>query len=609
MNLDLNSQDLSAWLADAALQSTVILAIVGGFVMLRPSMSAARRHFLLATALMTVPALMLCGGFAPMWRPFGEAVPVSRVTLHDEPTVRTTIYPDGRQIEDPFSSAAPAPIIAKPSALRSNIWPLIWLGGIGFGLLVLLKAAHDLCRLRRASTAESDARLLHIFHETQRGLNVTLPDSTMRRSARCVVPMTWGWRRNTVMLPGNADGWSDARIQLVLRHELAHIARGDVLVTFLTTLSALLVWFHPLAWLMWRACNQAREQACDDLALQHTESSRENFADELLAAVTDLGGFQRCILPLALAMAASPRARAMKSRLASILDEARDRTPWKESQRMTWVLATVAAAFALSGLTACRTFEVATGHSNSSQIWITTKVLEITTKGSATTLADLGLSHGDGAGLQMVGIHDEKTTADLVNKLSRQKGVDLMSAPSVTTRSKHMARVEIVREFIFPSEFEPPKLRGNPSNLTEIKGGVIKLPPGGSIACSPTTPTAFEMKKVGIQMQVVPEIMGDGSIDLQIEPQITEFEGFKNWGEPITAKIADAHGKIEEFVLTENKIQQPIFNTRKISTNVSLPDGHTVIFGGLMRTDVDDKSNEKSHRHVFFIVRAKVLKP
>lgn len=601
---ELVSQDLPGWLADVALQATLILAAAGGFVMLRPRMAAARRHTLCIAALLTIPVLILCSGLAPVWRPFGELPSSARVTWPAEVAVRKTFYPDGSQKET-AASATPAPqIIDGRSVSPWVLLSCLWLAGIGAGALALVRAALRLRRLSRTTVAESDPRLLQIFQETQRRLKVALPDSALRRSAACVVPMTWGWRQGTVLLPAEASEWSDARLRLVLRHELAHIARGDVLMSFLTTVSALLLWFHPLVWLLWRAGNQAREQACDDIALQHEEASREDFAAELLSAVSELRGFHRCTLPLALAMAASSQARAMRNRLASILDEARARSPWPRSQGVLLMLSAIVAAFALSGLTACRT-----SNPGRAQIQISSKVFEITTKNDSTLLSDAGLPATDGTGIQMMGIHDDKVVAELIRKLSSKKGVDLLSAPSVTTRDKQTAKVEIVREFLYPTEFDPPK-------LPDFKDGKpIQLAPGQSIAVTPTTPTAFEMKPVGVRMEFTPEIVGDGTIDLQISPEITEFEGFKDYGSPIKATTMGADGKLQETTLTENKIQQPIFHTRKLATSVTLRDGTSVIFGGLMRTDVQQvQDNGKSRedrleRRVFFIVQAKIVRP
>jgi type II secretory pathway component GspD/PulD (secretin) len=45
-------------------------------------------------------------------------------------------------------------------------------------------------------------------------------------------------------------------------------------------------------------------------------------------------------------------------------------------------------------------------------------------------------------------------------------------------------------------------------------------------------------------------------------------------------------------LLTQNTINQPVFSTRKVTTSVSVYDGHTVVLGGLMREDVQ-KTEDK----------------
>ncbi len=590
-----------AWLADVTIQATLIFTIAGCIIWLLPRISAARRHFILAAALMAVPALMLCGGLAPIWQPFEVMAPKVKVMLPkaSEPT--------SSQPMDPFIDL---PLIetnspSEQQAANPNALVYVWLAGICLGLLALMKASIELWLLRQNSSPEADVRLLAHFREAQTALGLALPTSILCRSPSCNVPMTWGWRHRTLLLPQGATEWTDSRLQLVFRHELAHIARGDVWVSFLTTLSLLLLWFHPIAWVLWSASNAAREQACDDLALERHAASREDFANELLGTVTDLGRVRGNVLPLVLAMAASPGARAMKSRLASILDETQSRQPWSPFLRVAWLLGMTLMAFMLSGLTACRTIRHTNVPSkNEPQIAIFSKVIEITTHGSSNLLADAGLVTGDGAGLQMIGSFDEKALQELIRKIANKKGVALMSAPTLTTRNNQRATAQIVREFIYPVEFDPPKF---PDYYKA--GKPIILEPGQSIAVSATTPTAFEMRPVGVEMEFLPEITHSGTIDLLIAPKITEFEGFKNYGEPIVANTVGSDGKMKQTILTENKIQQPIFRTTKVSTSVNLVDGSAVVLGGLMRTDVEDKTGEKTERRVFFIIQVKILRP
>jgi len=78
----------------------------------------------------------------------------------------------------------------------------------------------------------------------------------------------------------------------------------------------------------------------------------------------------------------------------------------------------------------------------------------------------------------------------------------------------------------------------------------------------------------------------DYVIELRIAPQIVEFEGFINYGSPITSPTSDIFGNPVSITITENRIEMPVFSTRRVSTGITIYDGHTVAIGGLMREDV-----------------------
>ena len=181
-----------------------------------------------------------------------------------------------------------------------------------------------------------------------------------------------------------------------------------------------------------------------------------------------------------------------------------------------------------------------------------------------------------------------------ISALNQKKGVDLLSAPRVTTKSGQRAVIEIVREFRYPTQFEPPQIpqnfRGGDSSASfnPITGGITNgSSSSGTFPVTPTTPTAFETRNTGVTLEVEPVVGPDGvTIDLNLVPQVVEFEGFINYGSPIQTSSTNILGITTTTVLTPNVINQQIFSTRKVTTSVSVWDGQTVVLGGLMREDV-----------------------
>lgn len=187
--------------------------------------------------------------------------------------------------------------------------------------------------------------------------------------------------------------------------------------------------------------------------------------------------------------------------------------------------------------------------------------------------------------LGLTGLFSDGQVQMIMRGLAQKKGVDLMTAPSVTARSGDKASIEVIREFIYPTEYEPPELpqQNNNNNLLGGGGG------GGGGIATPATPTAFETKNTGVTLEIEPRI-GDNDfvIDIRFLPQIVEFEGFINYGSPILSPSTDIFGNPVNAVITENRIEMPVFSKRSVDTSLTIYDGFTVAVGGLMREDVQN---------------------
>ena len=166
--------------------------------------------------------------------------------------------------------------------------------------------------------------------------------------------------------------------------------------------------------------------------------------------------------------------------------------------------------------------------------------------------------------LSLAGIFTNPQFQVVLRALNQKKGIDVLSAPSVTTKSGATAKIEVVREFRYPSQYEPPE-------IPQTTGS-------GTQPITPATPTSFEMKPIGVTLEVEPTVGADNyTIDLRLEPEVSEFEGFINYGSPIFN---------QGVLVTENVINYPVFSERKVATSVSIYDGQTVVLGGLMREDI-----------------------
>jgi general secretion pathway protein D len=188
----------------------------------------------------------------------------------------------------------------------------------------------------------------------------------------------------------------------------------------------------------------------------------------------------------------------------------------------------------------------------------------------------------------LAGVFTDPQFQVVVRALNQKKGVDLLSAPKVTTKSGQRAIIEVVRELRYPTTFTPPQVPSISSSTgTTVVGGPTTVP----VVVTPTTPQNFETRNTGVTLEVEPVVGGDATtIDLNLVPQVVEFEGFINYGSPINAvgvnTIGGAISTSVPVVLTENVINQPVFSTRKVTTSVNVWDGQTVVIGGLMREDV-----------------------
>ncbi|MCH7225167.1 Amuc_1098 family type IV pilus outer membrane protein [Haloferula sp. A504] len=179
--------------------------------------------------------------------------------------------------------------------------------------------------------------------------------------------------------------------------------------------------------------------------------------------------------------------------------------------------------------------------------------------------------------LSFTGLFTDGQVQMIVRGLDQKKGSDVVAVPSVTTRSGQQSSIEIIREFIYPTEYEPPEL---PNSVGTNSEGIFPV--------TPATPTAFDMRKVGVILEVLPTASKDKRfVDINLKPNLTDFDGFINYGSPIRSGGAIAggagfFGQVEPQVVTNNEILMPVFSKMATETALTVADGTTMVIGGLL---------------------------
>lgn len=180
---------------------------------------------------------------------------------------------------------------------------------------------------------------------------------------------------------------------------------------------------------------------------------------------------------------------------------------------------------------------------------------------------------GTGGSLATIsGSIGEFDVSAVVRALSQRTGSDLLSAPKVTVLSGNRATMTVAQELRYPQSY------GETESDVGSTGGDSG---SAGVTITPGTPEDFASRNVGVELAVTPTVEEDDyTISLELNPRVTEFEGFVEYGGSSVAISNDT------TVTLPSGFYQPIFSTREINTRVTVWDGATLVMGGLTREEV-----------------------
>jgi TonB family protein len=328
---------------ESALKLSVVatVALLGAWLLRKRA--AATRHALLGVAVVVGLAMPLLQRVAPTWgAPVGWSWIGTRLANvpAPEPSTAGDAAPSGAE-SSAGSATAAAPAVERLDPLR--LVSVIWLGGVA---LVLLPLAFGIVRLLRLTGDAEPVRDTFWIEQAvalARRAGLRRP-VTVRRTNDHRLLFAWGLFRPAIVVPHASRDWSEARVRIVLSHEIAHLARHDWALQMLAELVRAVYWFNPIVWLLARRLRAESEYACDDAVLTSGVGNAD-YAAELLAIATELMDRQGRWLP-APAMA---RRSHLEGRVAAMLNPNLDRRPLSRSRRAVALVVASAIALAVSG--------------------------------------------------------------------------------------------------------------------------------------------------------------------------------------------------------------------------------------------------------------------
>jgi beta-lactamase regulating signal transducer with metallopeptidase domain len=168
-------------------------------------------------------------------------------------------------------ATAPASPAAPGRPLQSDrlIWLVeLWFAGVALFSLRATGGILLIERLKRRGVRPVSSELLKICQMLQRRLGI---DRAVRfcETRLVAAPAVIGLFRPVVLLPVTAlTGLSEAQLEAIIAHELAHIRRLDSFVNLFQVGAESLLFYHPAVWWVSRRIRAERENCCDDEAIR-----------------------------------------------------------------------------------------------------------------------------------------------------------------------------------------------------------------------------------------------------------------------------------------------------------------------------------------------------
>ncbi len=243
---------------------------------------------------------------------------------------------------------------------------------------------------------------------------------------------------------------------------------------------------------------------------------------------------------------------------------------------------------------------VSAGLRSGGQVFQTDSIEKLIAAGSSTNFANTGASAQRApAILAARGIWSVADVTVIMHGLNQKKGTDILGNPQLIVKpGAEQTIFSDMKVMFYPESYDQPQISqtqmpvalNNAGGANGNRVGRVNVP-----MVTPAFPNSFvkyggdnENPGDGIGTALV---VHDAELDeeknivrLSLTTYQNEFDGFVNYGTPVTPAVLDENGDVGQVIMTENKILKPIFTSKMANTSISITPGNVLVLGGVRKS-------------------------
>ncbi len=263
----------------------------------------------------------------------GSTIPALPKTNQTTPT---TVSRPQEISSRPIETPSPPLSRITISATIAGIWFLITVALLS---RLLIQNARFNRQIQQAA-APADAKLQDALRAAGQKLGTGISPQRALITASVRTPCLFGLFRPRLLFPAHLSGTlSDRELEWICLHELAHLQRRDLHLSWIESLLQCVHWFNPIVWFAFRRIRADRELATDDLVLRRSQSIEPKHYGETILNL--LQRVNQSDLPLAGVVGIAEDKARIRQRLEAI-------AAYSPSRRFSiWILLTTLAVASL----------------------------------------------------------------------------------------------------------------------------------------------------------------------------------------------------------------------------------------------------------------------